>query len=289
MSAHPASSSHGDSAGHGAPGHGSAVTARDRILGKLRAAVAETAADAATPAVGHSAAAHITRDPHHLAAHWTAAAASGDVAGYYAVATPGWSAEEKLLRFVRAMRAVHTELYLVREASWPAKLAEVVQAKGIRSLLLAQSTPHGARAAEAVSTLPAAPRLLGYDRPIEQWKAELFHTVDAGFTTTRAGIAETGSLILWPDAAEPRTQSLVPPVHFALADGAKLYANFHEAVTREGWAASGMPTNALLISGPSKTSDIQQTLAYGAHGPRELVLLLVVPDNLDIAALENSL
>jgi L-lactate dehydrogenase complex protein LldG len=36
-----------------------------------------------------------------------------------------------------------------------------------------------------------------------------------------------------------------------------------------------MPTNALLISGPSKTADIQQTLAYGAHGPKELVLLLI--------------
>lgn len=44
-----------------------------------------------------------------------------------------------------------------------------------------------------------------------------------------------------------------------------------------GWGADGrMPTNALLISGPSKTADIQVTLAYGAHGPKELVILLVV-------------
>jgi L-lactate dehydrogenase complex protein LldG len=47
----------------------------------------------------------------------------------------------------------------------------------------------------------------------------------------------------------------------------------HSAFTKEGWS-NGMPTNALLISGPSKTADIQQTLAYGAHGPRELVVLL---------------
>jgi len=39
----------------------------------------------------------------------------------------------------------------------------------------------------------------------------------------------------------------------------------------------------LLVSGPSKTSDIQQTLAYGAHGPRQLVLILVVPEGLDDA------
>ena len=36
-----------------------------------------------------------------------------------------------------------------------------------------------------------------------------------------------------------------------------------------------MPTNALLISGPSKSADIEQTLAYGVHGPKELVVLLI--------------
>jgi L-lactate dehydrogenase complex protein LldG len=36
-----------------------------------------------------------------------------------------------------------------------------------------------------------------------------------------------------------------------------------------------MPTNALLISGPSKTADIEMTLAFGVHGPRELIVLII--------------
>jgi L-lactate dehydrogenase complex protein LldG len=36
-----------------------------------------------------------------------------------------------------------------------------------------------------------------------------------------------------------------------------------------------MPTNLVMVSGPSKTSDIQQTLAYGAHGPRRLWVVIV--------------
>jgi L-lactate dehydrogenase complex protein LldG len=68
--------------------------------------------------------------------------------------------------------------------------------------------------------------------------------------------------------------SLVPSVHFVLLDEQNIHADFHQAMTAEGWT-QGMPTNALLISGPSKTADIQQTLAYGAHGPKELVLLLI--------------
>lgn len=67
--------------------------------------------------------------------------------------------------------------------------------------------------------------------------------------------------------------SLVPSVHFVLLDVASIHADFYSAMTTEGWKDS-LPTNALLVCGPSKTADIQQTLAYGAHGPRELVVLL---------------
>ena len=67
--------------------------------------------------------------------------------------------------------------------------------------------------------------------------------------------------------------SLVPSVHFVLLDVATIHSDFHSAITTEGWK-DGLPTNALLVCGPSKTADIQQTLAYGAHGPRELVVLL---------------
>ena len=70
--------------------------------------------------------------------------------------------------------------------------------------------------------------------------------------------------------------SLVPALHFVLLDVATIHADLHSAMRAERWSA-GLPTNALLISGPSKTADIQQTTAYGAHGPRELVVLLCHP------------
>ena len=47
---------------------------------------------------------------------------------------------------------------------------------------------------------------------------------------------------------------------------------------QQDWAA-GLPTNALLVTGPSKTADIQRLLVYGAHGPRELVILLLRPES----------
>ena len=70
-----------------------------------------------------------------------------------------------------------------------------------------------------------------------------------------------------------RVLSLVPPVHFVVLSRADFANTLLEMLRRHDLAA-GMPTNVLMISGPSKTSDIEQTLVYGVHGPKELVVLL---------------
>ncbi|MCR6701331.1 MAG: lactate utilization protein [Dokdonella sp.] len=102
----------------------------------------------------------------------------------------------------------------------------------------------------------------------------LFDGIDAGITTTRGGIVETGTLIVWPDRREPRTLSLVPPVHIAVLRASTLFADLFAAIDAQGWSGS-LPTNALLVTGPSKTADIQRLLVYGAHGPKELVIVLI--------------
>ena len=68
--------------------------------------------------------------------------------------------------------------------------------------------------------------------------------------------------------------SLAPPLHVALVYASTLHADMYAAVKAEGWAG-GMPSNLVMASGPSKTSDIQQTLAYGAHGPRWMWVVIV--------------
>lgn len=114
-----------------------------------------------------------------------------------------------------------------------------------------------------------------FDRPLAQWKGELFDAIDAGVTGAEAGIADTGTLVLRPGAHEPRTLSLVPPLHVAVLRASRLYAGLPAAMNAVTAAQDDMPTNLLLVTGPSKTADIQQVLAFGAHGPRELVIVLV--------------
>ena len=182
--------------------------------------------------------------------------------------------EQRVPRLRQLMEAVHTETHLTTLADWPALLERLLTEKQLGSLLIAPSTPWGAQLAEHFAGRSDAPHLKAYDRPVEEWKAELFNDTPASLTGTLGAIAATGSLILWPTRAEPRLMSLVPPVHFAILKASEVYDNFYEVQQKQQWSG-GMPTNALLVSGPSKTADIEQVLAYGAHGPKDLIVLIL--------------
>jgi len=202
-----------------------------------------------------------------------------DVRGFYAAVRSQTAAEDRaarIERFCEKMAFWRGEVVRVTRSNWAETLRALCVAKCVNSLLYGPQTAHAA-------TLEAAgiKGLTPYDRPVDEWKTELFGDVDAGFTSTRGGIAETGTLIVWPDEQEPRLMSLVPPIHFALFDADHLYDTLFDAMSTQHWSgenAEPMPTNALLISGPSKTADIQVTLAYGAHGPKELVVLMIVSE-----------
>lgn len=196
-----------------------------------------------------------------------------DVAHWYATYRRNEDQSQRIARLRTALEAVQTQVHDTTAKDWPELLLRIAAEKGLRNLLIGTDTPHG-------SALLARPseqlKLLRYEQTVDSWRDVLFDEVDAALTHARSAIAETGSLVLWPDAKEPRLMSLVPAVNFMLLDVNTIHADLYSAMQAEGWK-DGMPTNAVLVCGPSKTADIQQTLAYGAHGPRELVLLLCHP------------
>lgn len=182
----------------------------------------------------------------------------------------GWDREQCIASFSERMQAVRGEVHRVGRDDWVAWINTEMATRGLTRALIGQSAIAEQFAGGASKRLA----LTRYNRRIEEWKETLFQEIDFSITGTLAGLAESGSLVLWPDAAEPRLMSLVPPLHIALLDADRLFENFAQMIEREGWAR-GMPTNALLISGPSKTADIEQTLAYGIHGPKELITLIL--------------
>ncbi|MBU2706658.1 LUD domain-containing protein [Zooshikella marina] len=113
-----------------------------------------------------------------------------------------------------------------------------------------------------------------YAQPIEQWKNHLFYEGNAAITNCLAAIADTGTLVLQPSPIEPRTLSLVPPIHIVVLYTQQIVQSFDALLNHTCWP-SEMPSNIVFISGPSKTADIQQTLAYGAHGPKVLAVFII--------------
>ena len=188
------------------------------------------------------------------------------------VSSYAWNTAERVRRFTERMAAVRAEVHHATPATWLEVLAKVCADKGLTNLLIAPQTALGSQIQAQAARFPV---LKTYDQPIEAWKRDMFYGIDAAFTSTHGGIAETGTLIVMPSADEPRLMSLVPPVHIAVLEVDKLYTTFAEAVQAQAWVQNGMPTNALLISGPSKSADIEQTLAYGVHGPKELVVIVL--------------
>ena len=224
-----------------------ALTARERMLGRLRAAA--PSAPAAVETIDTA-----------IDSHYQARRAAAPQ-----------SPRQQLDAMQAALRASHAQVDCVSVDAWPALLAQRLGAHGVRRLLMDSASVEGQALRAA---LPAGVETLSFDRPLAQWKGELFDSVDAGFTVARSGIAATGTLVIAPDAAAPRTVSLAPPLHICLVYTSTLHADLHAAARAERWA-DGMPANLVLVSGPSKTSDIQQTLAYGAHGPRWLWVLII--------------
>ena len=170
-------------------------------------------------------------------------------------------------QFRRAIEAFHAEVIDARQRGWQTVLAEVCAAKRIATLMLPPADLTDLRA------WPGGPKLSRFDRPIEALKGELFDATDAGLTIADGAIADTGTLIHDDPRRMPRTLSLVPPIHICLLDARRLYPSLQAALAAARWHEA-MPSNLIFISGPSKTADIQQTMAYGAHGPRELIVLL---------------
>ncbi|MGG1946305.1 LUD domain-containing protein [Trinickia sp. NRRL B-1857] len=227
------------------------LTSRERILGKLRAAGAR-APTLDTASMDHRI------DLHY--ATWRPLAEA--------------THEQRIDAFERALIAAHAEVWRASAATWVAEMARRIADAGVSRLLLDTQRAEGAALAAA---LPDTVEPLPFAQPIETWKRELFDTVEAGFTVARSGIAATGTLVIEPDRGSPRTMSLAPPLHIALVHADTLHRDLHEAARAERWR-EGMPTNLALVSGPSKTSDIQQTLAYGAHGPRRLWVVIVTDE-----------
>lgn len=110
----------------------------------------------------------------------------------------------------------------------------------------------------------------------------------AGVVLARAGVAETGSLLLADDALAPRLLSMLVDTCFVLLPAAAILPDLEAAgALLEHLSAAGHRYLS-LVTGPSRTADIERVLTIGVQGPKALHIIIVTEDTLDAGSEEQS-
>jgi L-lactate utilization protein LutC len=173
-------------------------------------------------------------------------------------------APARLRQFGERLQAVGGHLYLGFDDGGLAAVQQLLAFYQPRSI--ARSDAPAVAALHAHASLRSLPWL----RP-DADRDELF-AADVGVTTAQWAIAETGTLVLDMAQERHRLASLLPPVHVALLPRARILCNLGEALKTLG---RPLPPTVTLITGPSRTADIELQLVVGVHGPRELHVVVV--------------
>jgi len=105
------------------------------------------------------------------------------------------------------------------------------------------------------------------------WEAA--YELDCGVTDVWAAVAETGSLVIRPDSRHGRLLSLAPMIHIAFVQPNQIVADLIDLMDKID--GEQRAPNITLITGPSKTADIEGSLVTGVHGPG-VVRIMVIDD-----------
>jgi L-lactate utilization protein LutC len=172
-------------------------------------------------------------------------------------------------RFGEALRAAGGFFHHVHDAGQAAdSVLELVASKSARTVLLGKGVALDALGLDErlrqrqVHIINAGQAVTG------DWR-EAYFSADVGISTVAYLIAETGTVVM--ASQEPRSVSLLPPVHIAVAERRQLLPDLFDLYKEVG----AMPSGLTLITGPSKTGDIELKLVTGVHGPGEIHVVLI--------------
>lgn len=159
--------------------------------------------------------------------------------------------------FTEEATALGVEVRRVAPGGVPGFLAEVVGTHGVRSAVVSRDP----ETAEVPGHLEALGVVVGEGRAAAA-------SADLGVTGAAYGIAATGSLVVASNRAGGRLASLLPPVHAALLHVEHLLATPADLLRGLGQRfPGGLASQMVLITGPSRTGDIELVLVRGVHGP----------------------
>ena len=157
---------------------------------------------------------------------------------------------------------------------------------GVPTAVTGIASGHGSKRFMAWEELPssgvvaaltsAGLELVEHDVPLDDRRQHQlgYGDLDLGVTGALVGLAESGSVVLDHGPGRPRMASLVPEVHVALLPIADIERTLAHWAHENPDAARGT-ANLVIVTGPSRTGDIEQVLNLGVHGPRHVHVVLI--------------
>lgn len=114
---------------------------------------------------------------------------------------------------------------------------------------------------------------------VREFMREKYFNADVGISGSNVVAADTGAFVIIENEGNVRLSTSAPPVHLLIVGTEKIVPTFQEAmkVTEVTWryAQYPIPAYVSIITGPSKTGDIEKVTTYGAHGPKEFYVIFV--------------
>jgi L-lactate dehydrogenase complex protein LldG len=221
------------------------TSSRDTVLRRVRQALGKTGTDPVAQAEAQA----------YLDAHARGPAPTFDA--------------DRILRFIRRAGDMESTVARVSHRSEiPAAVAAYLDTLELAPALAAQKSHRGvcwpefaeldwARAGLSVEARPT----VGDDR--------------LGITGVFCAIAETGTLVVLSGADTPTATTLLPDTHVAIVSATRIVDTMEDAFALIRKERGSIPRAINMISGPSRTGDIEQTIVLGAHGPFRVHLLVV--------------
>jgi L-lactate dehydrogenase complex protein LldG len=174
-------------------------------------------------------------------------------------------------RFTAAAERAGCQVWQADAQTWVAVIQQILRGLPAQSVLI-EAQPGTALTPERCQMLAdalAGDQVRACTAPDD---ATLF-TVDAGITGARSAIAETGTVVCVSGAAAARGASLIPPVHIVVLEETQILADLFDYF--EQLDPQELPANVNMITGPSKTADIEGVLVTGMHGPGAVHVILL--------------
>jgi len=183
------------------------------------------------------------------------------------------SATELVTTFTRQLQALRGEVVQVRDESEAARALEQLLADYSAEQVVVQDGGLAGRVVYGNTALGRFAKRTEAQSPSELARCEV------GVTDVDALIARTGSLGMHSSRGG-RLLSVLPPVHVAVAAAEQLVDSLDVWLKSGATSVDGQQgpgSTQWIITGPSRTADIEKILVLGAHGPRRLVVVLIAP------------